>query len=224
MMSSDRNDPACRLKDIVKGYNFSAKIDARDPMTKRPIKKHAKPFMVENAVRFFEERRIQISAHDMALRNQLENYIIKHRTTAGVPVYGLIEERIGDHRLDAMMLALIGFKLEMSDFGQAYYSTHVAVSPGFAKLTQKGQPISPDKELEKRLGRMPQSRYDEDGQEWVSKPVMDLPAKTDSNRDIPVFRHGFMTDEEEKYKARYRLRNLRKRSRFHKAIPQRTNI
>lgn len=224
MMANDLSDPACKLKDIVKGYNFSAKIDARDPMTKRPIKKHAKPFMVENSVRFFEERRIQISAYDMALRNQLENYIIRHRTTAGVPVYGLIEERIGDHRLDAMMLALVGFKLEMSDFGQAYYSTHIAVSPGFAKLNQKGQPISPEKELEKRLGRMPQSRYDEDGQEWVSKPVMDLPAKTDSNRDIPVFRHGFMTDEEEKYKARYRLRNMRKRSRFHKAVPRRTNI
>jgi replicative DNA helicase len=223
MIGQDKKDPACQLKDIVKGYNFSAKIDARDPMTKRPIKKHAKPFMVENAVRFFEERRIEISAFDMALRNQLENYIIKHRTTAGVPVYGLIEERIGDHRLDAMMLALVGYKLEMSDFGKAYHTTHIAVSPGFARLRKKDE-SSPEKELERRLDRMPQTRYEEDNQPFVTKSTVDLPAKVSSDRDIQVYRHGFMTDEEEKYKAKYRLRNMRKRSRFHKIHPERTNI
>ena len=48
------NDPACYLKDRVKSYNFSSKIEARDPITKQKIKKHAKPYLVENSVRRFE--------------------------------------------------------------------------------------------------------------------------------------------------------------------------
>ena len=224
--ASDPGSPSCKLKDIVVGYNFSKTIEARDPMTKRKIKKHAKSFLVENAVRFFEERRIEISAWDMALRNQLANYIIKHRTVAGIPVYGQTEERIGDHRLDAVMLALVAFKLEMSDFGKAFYSTHVAVSPGFAKLNASNgsQQFSPEQELTKRLDRMPQSRFDEDARPIFAQSTSDLPAKVSSERNVPEYRHGFMTDEEQKYSARYRLRNMRKKKRFQKSVPLRTNI
>ena len=225
MATKHPGDPACALSKILKAYNFSSKIDARDPMTKRKIKKLAKPFLVENAVRFFEERRIKISAWDMILRNQLENYIIKHRSVAGVPVYGLTEERVGDHRLDAFMLALVGYKLEMSSFGRAYYDVHVSVSPGFARLhSSKEVSVSPEQELKKRLDRMPQARFDDDIQPVIKRSTHSLPAKTSSERQIPVYRHGFFTDEEDKLLARYRIKHMRKKGRFNKNIPQRTNI
>lgn len=223
MINSNLLDPACKLKDIVKGYNFSAKIDAHDPMTKQIIKKPAKPFMVENTVRFFEEGRLSISAFDMVLRNQLPNYIIKHRTTAGIPVYGMIEDKIGDHRLDALMLALVGFKLEMSDFGKPIHSVRVAVSPGFAKLHGRDSQPDSEKELAKRMELMPNSRYDEDLPSMTNQ-MSHIPAKTVDTYKIPEYRYGFMTDEEEKYRRKYKLKNMRRKVHFRRVFPERKNI
>jgi len=202
-------DPGVRLKDIVKAYNFSSKIDSHDPLTKQPIKKHAKPFLVENAVRFFEEGRIKISAHDQVLKNQLANYIVKHRTAAGIPVYAVLEEKIGDHRLDAFMLALVGFKLEMSDFGRPNYTTQVSITPGFSKGAGGGQEFDPRKELKSRLERVPTQRT------TVEHGV--------TGQTTKLYRHGFDTDTEAEHLLRYRMNKLRKSGR-RGARPTRTNL
>ena len=223
-MAYDRTDPACKLKNIVHKYNFSSKIDVRDPLTKRPIKKHAKPFLVENTVRFFEESRIQISAWDMVLRNQLGNYIIKHRSVAGIPVYGVTEERVADHRLDALMLALIAFKLQMSDFGRIRYDNHVAVSPGFSRLRLDIEhKLDPDKEAERRINQAPQPRF-EDNERVIAIAGRQMPGKIENGEKPAVYRHGFMTDEEEKLQRRYMLRNAKRRARVRKRLPQRTTF
>jgi len=227
MVRVNKKDPAVKLKDIVKGYNFSSKIDTCAPITRKPIKKHAKPFMVENTVRFFEEGRIEISEFDTVLRKQLENYIIKHRTTAGVPVYGLRDERVGDHRLDAVMLALVGFKLEMSDFGPAPTSTTIGISPGFAQYnSEPGMQNNSAKEMANRLNRMPQSRKmaHTTNQPIIGSGAASLPAYVEGSWEVPEYRYGFMTDEEEKYRAMYRLRNKRNQSRTQRDRPSRSNI
>lgn len=215
-------DMAAELRDIVHGYNFSSKIDVRDPMTKAPIKKHAKPFLVENAVRFFEEHRLTISSYDNVLRNQLGNYIIKHRTVSGIPVYGLVEERIGDHRLDALMLALVAFKLEMSDFGKPQYSTHVGISVGFARSGMANGEVSKEKEAARRAASAPESRF-EDQQPLLS--TTQLPSiMGGTSGAVPNYRYGWDTDEEGKYALMYKRQNAQKRARFARRSPSRSNF
>lgn len=111
-----------RLKDIIRPINFSSKIEVPDPITKEKIKKLMKPFLVENAVRFFEQGIIQVSEKDLELIDQLENYIIKRRTNLGAPVYCIRQAHIGDHALDGLMLALLGFTSKFSDLMRVSHS------------------------------------------------------------------------------------------------------
>lgn len=167
------NDPACYLKDRVKSYNFSSKIEARDPITKKIIKKHAKPYLVENSVRRFEEKTVRFSKHDYQLEKQLRNYIIERVNPSGVPVYGQNEESIGDHKVDAFNLALIGYKLELSSLGKPHNLHAVAFSGQFGEgrnLPNKPVPqpgelvVKYDKEYEqykrneKAINNKPQTR------------------------------------------------------------------
>lgn len=104
-----------KLKDRLISFNFSKNVILKDPVTSEEIKKSGKHFLVENAVRTFEDDLFRFPASDEVLKKQLFNYIIKRRNpNTNKPVYGMDNERIGDHRLDAMMLALAALALEES--------------------------------------------------------------------------------------------------------------
>ena len=221
----DKNNPAVNLKDIVKAYNFSSKIEARDPLTKRPIKKHAKVFLVENAARFFEENRLMLSSWDTVLRNQLANYIIKNISINGIPLYGMIEERIGDHRLDALMLALVAFKLEMSEFGQPIYSTQVGITPGFSRNYRHTEGHGSQKEAtDTRLRLVPQSRFEDDTQDIFQTSTQQLPGMVSARKESPVFKAGWDYDKEDEYEAKWRVKKMRNARRLRYMAPMRTNI
>ena len=223
MIAKDPTDPACALKDTVKTFEFGSNLDMHDPMTKQPIKKYAKAFLVENTVRRFEEDTIQISAYDNTLQQQLLNYIISHRTPAGRPVYDMLEESVGDHRLDAFMLSLVAFKLEMSLFSSPTFSSHIAISSGFMDTRErKENPDSPSS-IDSHLRRMPSGRYDD---LEPSTSIVDhnpLPAKT-SVYQIPTNRPGFMQDREKEYELAYRKKQLRKKLKKRRKLPGRSNI
>lgn len=108
------DDPISELTDKLYSYQFGGKIEIRDPSTDTIVKKPAKSFMVENSVRKFENRRISYSVHDEVLTKQLYNYIITGFTQSNVPIYGVNNKKTGDHRLDALNLALVGFALKKS--------------------------------------------------------------------------------------------------------------
>lgn len=223
MIARDPTDPACALKDIVKTFEFGSNLDMHDPMTKQPIKKYAKAFLVENTVRRFEENTIQISTYDNTLKQQLLNYIISHRTPAGRPVYDLLEESVGDHRLDAFMLSLVAFKLEMSLFSKPTFSSHIAISTGFMSTRErKENPDSPSS-VDSHLRRMPSGRTND----LESNPSMTeynpLPAKTDVYQ-IPTNRPGWAYDKEAEYELAYRKRQLRKKLKKRKKLARRSNI
>lgn len=210
------NDPAVRLQDIVKTFDFGSSIEIYDPLTQQPIKKRAKVFMVENAVRRFEEGAVFISEHDPILRAQLENYIIKNRSPNGVPTYGLREPKVGDHRLDAFMLSHVAFKLEKSDFGKPQYSSRLIIAPGFANNKTK-------EEIQKGATKKnyPQSRFEQE------RPITifgTLPAKARANKDISDNRPGWIYDMEEEYERQYQLRKRQKLARQRRNMPSRSNI
>jgi hypothetical protein len=128
-----------RLKDIIKAYDFGKKIEYRNPATGQIEETQAKPFLVENSMRQFEQGRIRFSSKDFVLHNQLHNYIVAGISPSGIPRYGMNDKKIGDHRLDALNLALIGYVLEMSDWAvHTGEVTRILYAPGFgSKQTRK---------------------------------------------------------------------------------------
>ena len=109
------NPDIARLLDIYKKYDSGAAINTKDPITREKVRAPAKRFMINASVRIFENHQIDLCAHDKKLEDQLRNYIIIGMSPNKQPRYGVLEARIGDHRLDALNLALVGFQLEFSD-------------------------------------------------------------------------------------------------------------
>ena len=113
-------------KRLVKSQviNFSSAIIIRDPWTKKKVKKPVKPYMVNNAVRVFENGYIDIPNEDEKLNKQLSGYIIDRVTPNGIPVYAA-DPKHGDHILDALVLALLGFHMEFSTLVKPRTATNI---------------------------------------------------------------------------------------------------
>jgi hypothetical protein len=104
-----------QLSERLIAFNFSKNVILRDPTDGTEIKKPGKHYLVENAVRIFEEGLFFFPYSDLVLAKQLMNYIVLRRhASTNKPVYGVENERVGDHRLDAMMLSLAALTLEES--------------------------------------------------------------------------------------------------------------
>jgi len=135
-----------RLLDILKRYDAGSSIPTKDPVTGEDIRMPAKPFMVNASVRMFEQKKIKISSFDDVLEKQLRAYIIDRYTPTKTPVYALDDKRVGDHRLDALNLALVAFHLEYDDLHVITYLTDVAIAPdprtGIKDINMRPQHIS----------------------------------------------------------------------------------
>ena len=106
--------PDLNLSEIV-GVNFSSKVDVIPADGGPPIQKHTKPYLVDNTVRLLERGQLKFDIdNDVDLMAQMGNYIITRRSNVGRPVYGVMSTKVGDHDLDAYMLALFGFSMESS--------------------------------------------------------------------------------------------------------------
>jgi hypothetical protein len=104
-----------KIADKLKAFNFASNIILKDPITNKDIKKTGKHFLVENVARILQERLFVFPYEDEALKDQFFNYVIeKYNKQNNKPVYGKLNEQIGDHRLDALMLALGALVLEES--------------------------------------------------------------------------------------------------------------
>jgi hypothetical protein len=114
---SDIDLETVKIADKLKAFNFASNIHLKDPVTNKDIKKMGKHFLVENTVRVLQERLFFFPYEDEVLKDQFFNYVIeKYNKQNNKPVYGKLNELIGDHRLDALMLALGALVLEESVF------------------------------------------------------------------------------------------------------------
>lgn len=118
--------PDAALARIVKYYESGSTVEVHDPFTKQPINKPAKPFLVENSVRSFENCVIHYPKADVEYTKQLQGYKIKRVSQAGIPVYEQGDETTGDHLVDSTNLALVAFTLEESIFGAPRYQSGIA--------------------------------------------------------------------------------------------------
>lgn len=94
------------LADKVVGYQFSEKIEVRDPYTRKKDMKPVKPFMVNNSVNLFEKCKVILDPTDKIMISQLEDYRVKSITSNGLPQYTSENE----HAIDAMNLCLLLFE------------------------------------------------------------------------------------------------------------------
>ncbi len=115
--------PESKIIQRLKPKNFSEMHEVRDPKTKAPVKKHMKPFMVENSVRFFEKNAVLLNKSDKLFIEQLTNYRVARTSTDGRPVYS----EGNDHTLDAFNLALLAFTMELTDLGKPIYASRAYV-------------------------------------------------------------------------------------------------
>lgn len=110
----------------VKGINFSSKIEIFDPISKLPKKEPMKSYMVESVVRKFESGSITISSEDEELIKQLAGYSIARVAQNGQKIFEAGPS--GDHDLDAFMLSVLAFEIELSQFTNKTHDAEIAVS------------------------------------------------------------------------------------------------
>jgi hypothetical protein len=217
----DGDRDTAKLLDTLKKYDAGAAIQIRDPITGERKKTPAKPFMVNASIRMFEQGRIVIPASDQVLEKQLRNYIIDRYTPTKVPVYGLKEPKIGDHRLDALNLAIVAFHLEFDDLHSVNVITDVAVAPDPRTLRGPGPPRRAG--IEEDLEHRPEDRR-LDGDTVKNSFLSQMPGRIDTTAGrIRTNRAGWDTDQEELRRQQW-LQRKRSRARVQSDRPKRTNI
>jgi replicative DNA helicase len=214
----DGNRDTARILDILKKYDAGSSLKIKDPVTGEEVRSPAKPFMVNASVRMFEQQRISISAADQVLEKQLRNYIVERMTPTKVPVYGLSEPRVGDHRLDALNLALVAFQLEFNDLHIVNVLTSVGAAPD---PRTKSMSLREDTKMEYKQ-HQPEDRRLKTLER--TSPLGALPARIDNQREaIKNNRPGWEIDREPEFAAKH-LQRIRGRGSVSRGRPSRTNF
>ena len=218
------NHPDSRFREHLKAFDFGGKVTVHDPHTKQAIEKDAKPFLVNNSVRAFEQQEICYSKHDKSLTAQLHGYKIDRVTVSGRPVYEA-DEKAGDHGLDALNLALVAFKLHMTEWGLPVFNATIGFAGNFGdkktarpnEYTLPGEmKIQYDPEYEKRklmeqkqdnLDQFDRTREFSDRQRSTTVRPINL-----QRPNQPWTNPGFDTDTEWKFKKKVSLLAARRKS------------
>lgn len=216
----DGDRDTARLLDILKRYDAGSSIPTKDPVTGSDIRMPAKAFMINASVRMFEQKKIKISSYDDLLERQMRSYIIERYTPTKTPVYGLNDKKAGDHRLDAMNLALVAFHLEFDDLHVVTYLTDVAAIPDPRTMSQtiNHRPTH----VSDRQSRPEDRRLE--GPVESSSAFGVLPAKVDFGyQKVKTDRRGWDFDKEEEEKGRY-LQRKRSRGTVQRNRPTRSTF
>lgn len=97
-----------KLAKILKACNFSGTLEIQDPMGPDKIKKRFKNYMVQTAQRYMENLDLIMPMMDDEKRElvgQMRQYTVEKVGMNGEAVYS----KGNDHKLDAAMLAILGF-------------------------------------------------------------------------------------------------------------------
>jgi hypothetical protein len=76
------------------------------------LERRTKPFMVDGSVMAFEAELVQISPNDHLLEEQLRGYRVKTYSAHGYPSTYEPATEVGDHDLDAFMLAMLACEMK----------------------------------------------------------------------------------------------------------------
>jgi replicative DNA helicase len=157
------------LAEKVKGISFSEYLDVRDPFTKVVERKPVKPFMVNQTSLLLERDRIWLNDNDDMVWKQMENYQVIRKTVSGQPVFTSGWE----HSLDAFMLSILGFVLNMPELTNILEKPSIARTMATAKFEMPDPLSLLDNDPEKR-----ENSWDEPGR----KPARQVPVGTKPDR------------------------------------------
>jgi len=132
-------NPESQMLARLKPIDFSTTQEVHDPVTKQINKKPMKPFMVGNAVTFFEKNVILLNRADKDFEKQLRDYTVARRSRDGRPVYS----EGNDHVLDAFNLCMLAFTLEFTDLGRPIYTATVRMAGKWGE-----RPPGPDEAMD----------------------------------------------------------------------------
>lgn len=113
------------LGDKVKGIHLGSSHQVRDPHSREFDNKPIKPFMVNQATLLLERGMLRIPHIDIdeVIFRQMTNYqVVRISAKTNEPTYTNKDE----HALDAMMLGLLAFIIEMPELAQTIDAIHVA--------------------------------------------------------------------------------------------------
>jgi intein/homing endonuclease len=215
-----------RLLDILKKYDSGSSIEVKDPIAHQINRAPAKPFMVNASIRLFEQEKIRICSSDTTLIKQLRNYIIARTTPSGVNVYGMTDDKIGDHRLDALNLAIVAFHLEFDDLykiNPAVVVCGAAMDPRLTETDGQGKLVYSNEKktapTERRLDGEMIQKTDLEKQLFRQQPGK----LSDPMGGVKTNRLGWDTDQEEQRQAEF-IQRRRSRSGYRSDKPKRDNF
>ena len=187
----------------VKGISAGGTLETRNIRTGITENKPSKPYMIENSVRYFEHSLIELSKHDDELEQELLGYVVERRTQSGAPVYAQGNKRVGDHELDAMVLALLAFTMEYTEFGQSLVVSAVSFGGTFGDMpASKKAPMPGTIELvienqyrrkqadNKRDTARPQERFAIESDAILSRGLPGMVKEYNNNNNNRVVRKG----------------------------------
>lgn len=122
-----------RLGDKVKGIHLGSSYEVRDPFSRVFDKKPIKPFMVNQTTMLLERGMLRIPSPDVdeMIARQMTNYqVVKIAPKTGEPTYTSEDE----HALDATMLAILAFIMEMPEIAKTLEDFQVARKFGSANM------------------------------------------------------------------------------------------
>ena len=139
--------PDLRLRNVTP-VNFSSTLELRDVMTGEIRKKYFKNFIVETTKRALETGLLAFKDPVAApIVEQMKNYVVKSRLTNGREVYEAKSSEIGDHDLDAFMIALAGLQLNEDSILDTRRYSNITVLP----LEKRGtESYNTSNQIEKR--------------------------------------------------------------------------
>ena len=140
--------PDLKLDSVV-AVNFASTLELKDVVTGEIRKKYYKNFMVETVNRSLESGILALGDPQcVGIIAQMKNYIVKSTSANGRKIYTAKDEEIGDHDLDAYMMAIMGLHLEYESMLDKTVLSTVQILP-FAKLDSTG--YNSTNTVEKRL-------------------------------------------------------------------------
>lgn len=122
-------NPITGLHEKTIGYQFSQKLEVRDPYTYLKDKKPMKPFMVNNSVVVFEKAKIILHPKDKLVIEQFEQYRIKSISVNGLPTY----DDKNEHIVDALNLALLIFEQKYGNLMRTIVSSKILLFDGIER-------------------------------------------------------------------------------------------
>lgn len=167
------------LGDKVKGVHLGSSHEVRDPISRIFEKKPIKPFMVNQAVLLLERGMLRIPSNDIdeMIFRQMTNYqVIRIAAKTGEPTYTNVDE----HALDAMMLALLAFIIEMPDLASTIHQIEVARNMAQVRVHQY-DPLSRIQMSDSRSTSI--REWDEPGSPPMRKVTVGWSKKRDQDRN-----------------------------------------